>query len=61
MSPSLRTDLTQGKVTDGTWAKLKAVDPASAMSQSSPEWFAAKDEVFAFTRAIFAELGLYAQ
>ena len=61
VSPSLRTDLTQGRVTDSTWAKLQAVDPASAMSQSTPEWFAARDEVTAFTRAIFAELGLYAQ
>ena len=61
VSPSLRTDLTQGRVTDRTWAKLQSIDPASAMSQSTPEWFAARDEVIAFTRVIYAELGLYAQ
>ena len=61
VSPSLRTDLTQGKVTDRNWAKLKEIDPASAMSQSTPEWFAARDGVIGWTRVIFAELGLYGQ
>ena len=61
VAPSLRTDLTQGKVTDQTWAKLAEIDPTSAMSQSTPEWFAARDEVIEFTRVIFAELGLYGQ
>ena len=60
-SPSLRTDLTQGKVTDRQWNQLQGLDPASAMSQSSPEWFAARDDAIAWTREIFAELGLYAQ
>ena len=61
VAPSLRTDLTQGKVTDQTWAKLAEIDPTSAMSQSTPEWFAARDEVIEFTLVIFAELGLYGQ
>ena len=60
-SPSLRSDLTQGKVSDRQWNLLKTIDPAKAMSQSTPEWFAARDEVIAWTRVIFAELGLYAQ
>ena len=60
-SPSLRSDLTQGNVSDRQWNLLKTIDPASAMSQSSPEWFAARDEAIAFTRELYAELGLYAQ
>ncbi|MCH8847736.1 MAG: extracellular solute-binding protein [Chloroflexi bacterium] len=60
-SPSLRSDLTQGNVSDRQWNLLKTIDPASAMSQSTPEWFAARDEAIAFTRGLFAELGLYAQ
>ena len=58
-SPSLRTDLTQGKVSDRQWNLLKTIDPSKAMSQSTPEWFAARDEVIAWTRVIFAELGQY--
>ena len=58
-SPSLRTDLAQGRVSDRQWNLLKTIDPASAMSQSTPEWFAARDEVIAWTREIFAELGHY--
>ena len=58
-SPSLRTDLTQGRVSDRSWSLLKTIDPAKAMSQSTPEWFAARDEVIAWTRVIFAELGYY--
>ncbi|MCH7608424.1 MAG: extracellular solute-binding protein [Chloroflexi bacterium] len=61
LSPSLRTDLEQGKVPDRQWEQLKVLDPASAISQSTPEWFKARDEVIDFTRAIYAELGLYAQ
>ena len=61
VSPSLRTDLAQGKVSDRQWAQLAATDPASAMSQSTPEWFAARDGVIAWTREIFAELGYYGQ
>jgi len=60
-SPSLRSDLTQGNVSDRQWNLLKTIDPASAMSQSTPEWFAARDEAIAFTRELYAELGLYAQ
>ena len=60
-SPSLRTDVTQGRIPDDQWALLKTIDPAKAMSQSTPEWFAARDEVLAWTRVIFAELGLYGQ
>ena len=60
-SPSLRTDLTQGRVSDRQWNLLKTIDPAKAMSQSSPEWFAARDEVIAWTRVIFKELGHYGQ
>ena len=58
-SPSLRTDLTQGRISDRQWNLLKTLDPASAMSQSTPEWFASRDEVIAWTREIFAELGHY--
>ena len=60
-SPKLRSDLTQGRVSDRQWNLLKTIDPAKAMSQSTPEWFAARDEAIAFTRGLFAELGLYAQ
>ena len=60
-SPSLRTDLTQGRVSDRQWNLLKTLDPSKAMSQSTPEWFAARDEVIAWTREIFAELGHYGQ
>ena len=60
-SPSLRTDLTQGRVSDRQWSLLKTLDPSKAMSQSTPEWFAARDEVIAWTREIFAELGYYGQ
>ena len=59
VSPSLRTDVTQGKVTDRQWNLLKDLDPAQALSQSTPEWFAAVDEVNAWLRTTFAELGLY--
>ena len=59
LSPSLRTDLTQGKVSDRQWNQLKVLDPASAMSQSTPEWFAARDGSAAWLREIYAELGLY--
>ena len=58
-SPSLRTDLTQGKITDRAWNLLKTIDPRQAMSQSTPEWFAARDEAIAWTREIFTELGHY--
>ena len=58
-SPSLRTDLTQGKVSDRQWAQLQVLDPASAMSQSTPEWFAARDGVNDWLREMYVELGLY--
>ena len=55
MSPSRRTDLTKGKVTDRAWAQLQAIDPASAMSQSTPEWSAAREEVLGFLRTLATE------
>ena len=61
VAPSLRTDVTQGKVSDRQWGLLQDLDPSQAMSQSTPEWFAARDEVIEWSRGIFAELGLYAQ
>ena len=58
LSPSIRTDVTQGKVSDRQWDQLKTLDPASAISQSTPEWFAARDESGAFVRVLYAELGI---
>ena len=59
VSPSLRTDLTQGRVTDRQWALIQNLDPAQALSQSSPEWFATFDEATEWLRGLYAELGLY--
>ena len=58
LSPSLRTDLTQGKVSDRQWSQLQVLDPASALSQSTPVWFAARDESAVFLRETYAELGV---
>ena len=58
-SPSLRTDLTQGKVSDRQWALVKTIDPSRAMSQSTPEWFQAGAEVNAWLKEIFAETHHY--
>ena len=59
VSPSLRTDVTQGRVSDRQWALLQTLDPAQALSQSTPEWFAAREEVTDWLRVIHAELGHY--
>ena len=59
VSPSLRTDVTQGRVSDRQWALLQDLDPAQALSQSTPEWFAAREEVTDWLRVIHAELGQY--
>ena len=59
VSPSLRTDLTQGKVSDRQWGLLQDLDPAQALSQSTPEWFASVDEATEWLKVIFTDLGLY--
>ena len=59
VAPSLRTDVTQGRVSDRQWALLQDLDPAQALSQSTPEWFAARKEVADWLRVLFAELGHY--
>ncbi|MCH7654568.1 MAG: extracellular solute-binding protein [Chloroflexi bacterium] len=58
VSPSLRTDLTQGKVSDRQWEQFLALDPASAISQSTPEWFVARDGVNEWLVSIYTELGI---
>ena len=59
VDPSLRTDVTQGRVPDDVWGLLQAVDPSKVTSQSSPEWFAAVEEMQQFLRDISVELGIY--
>ena len=59
VAPSLRTDVTQGRVSDRQWGLLQDLDPSQALSQSTPEWFAARDEAIAWTREIYAEVGKY--
>ena len=59
VAPSLRTDVTQGRVSDRQWALFQNIDPAQALSQSTPEWFAAVEEVTDWLRVIWAELGQY--
>ncbi len=59
VDPSLRTDVTQGRVPDDVWALLQNVDPATVTSQSSPEWFAGVEEMERFLLDISTELGIY--
>ena len=59
VSPSLRTDVTQGRVSDRQWELIQNLDPAQALSQSTPEWFATFDEATEWLRGLYAELGLY--
>lgn len=56
---SLRTHVTQGRVPDDVWALLQTVDPSKVTSQSTPEWFAAVEEMKQFLRDISIELGVY--
>lgn len=59
VDPSLRTDVTQGRVPDDVWALLQTVDTSKVTSQSTPEWFAAVEEMKQFLRDISIELGIY--
>jgi len=57
--PSLRTDVTQGKVRDQRWQQLQSLDLATVPIRADEDWPEKYDEAQAFLQRLSRELGLY--
>jgi iron(III) transport system substrate-binding protein len=58
-SPSLRSDVDQGKVSDYDWHQLQTALPEAAAGRGSAEWAADAAAVTAFLKEMSRELRLY--